>query len=260
MSLSRPFFFGGSDRRLFGLYTPAEGRPANQGVVLCNPWGPEALRAHRSYRILAEALARNGVHVLRFDFFGTGDSGGDGRTGGLDGWIDDAVTAIVELRTLTGARRMGVVGLRLGAAIAVAAGARDGSVRSVVLWDPVWDGRAWLDWLVASSDGDAARKGRGVEALPEEIEGFPLPAEFRGGLAAIDAAWYGARARGSLLIVESEASREGGAARDLLEAAPGVRAVGYRVVPGPLPWLEEQDFGAGAVPASLLAEVASWTA
>ncbi|MDT8368399.1 MAG: alpha/beta hydrolase [Longimicrobiales bacterium] len=260
MRLSRPFFFGGSERRLFGLYTPPDGPAADRGMVLCNPWGPEALRAHRSCRFLAESLARNGVHVLRFDFFGTGDSGGDGRTGGLDGWIEDAATAILELRTLTAARRMGIAGLRLGAAVAVAAGARDRSVRSIVLWDPVWDGGAWLDELGSSpSDGDhGARVDRGAESSPGEVAGFPLPAEFRRESAAIDAGWYGARARGSLLTVESEPSVKGREARAMLEAAPAVRKVEYRVVPGPLAWLEEEDFGAGAVPVSLLEEVVSW--
>ena len=73
-----PLYFGERTRRLFGVYTPAHaaGRPA-RGVVLCHPWGQEYLHAHRSLRKLGDLLAAAGFDVLRFDYFGTGDSAGD---------------------------------------------------------------------------------------------------------------------------------------------------------------------------------------
>ena len=69
-----PFYFGAGPQRLFGIYEPAvlTGR-GKRGAVLCYPWGPEYVHAHRVMRQLAIKLAGAGVHTLRFDFFGTGD-------------------------------------------------------------------------------------------------------------------------------------------------------------------------------------------
>ena len=72
-----PIQFGPADRRLFGLLQPAQGNATRTGVVLCNPMGQEAVRVHRMYRVLADRLNRAGLHVLRFDWFGSGDSAGD---------------------------------------------------------------------------------------------------------------------------------------------------------------------------------------
>jgi len=64
-----PFHFGDSSRKLFGVYHRAGTASAQApAVLLCNPFGEEAIRAHRIYRILAERLARHGAHVLRFDW------------------------------------------------------------------------------------------------------------------------------------------------------------------------------------------------
>ena len=45
--------------------------------MLCYPWGSEYIYAHRSLRLLAQRRAAAGIHTLRFDYFGTGDSDGD---------------------------------------------------------------------------------------------------------------------------------------------------------------------------------------
>ncbi len=67
--------FGTSGRELFGIYHAAEVvSPSRPAVLLCNPFGQEAVRAHRIYRILAERLARAGHNVMRFDYYATGDS------------------------------------------------------------------------------------------------------------------------------------------------------------------------------------------
>ena len=85
-----PISFGKANRRLFGiLHPPAvlDGERAN--VVLCNAFGQEAIRAQRTMWVLAERLARAGHSVLRFDYYGTGDSMGDDLDGDFDGWADD---------------------------------------------------------------------------------------------------------------------------------------------------------------------------
>src|SRR4051812_34012890 len=72
-----PFYFESQGQWLFAwLHRPEAGPPAGHGVILCPPVGHEQLHAHRSLRHLADALAAAGLPVLRFDYAGTGDSGG----------------------------------------------------------------------------------------------------------------------------------------------------------------------------------------
>src|SRR5580692_5054377 len=108
-----PFFFGTSERRLFGIYEPAGGGATSQrAAILCYPWGSEYLHAHRTLRLLALRLSRVGFHTLRFDYYGTGDSGGEPTDTDLTGWEADLETAIAELMEITGLARVTVIGLR----------------------------------------------------------------------------------------------------------------------------------------------------
>ena len=60
-----PFRFGLPTRQLYGVFHPAaQPRTPAIGVTLCNPFGQEAVRTHRLYRIMAERLARAGLRRL----------------------------------------------------------------------------------------------------------------------------------------------------------------------------------------------------
>ena len=88
-----PFYFDVSGSRCFAWLH--RGRPqARVGIVLCNPFGYEAVCAHRTLRYAATVLGANGYPTLRFDYPGTGDSS-DPRVPGpaFDLWVDSAVTA-----------------------------------------------------------------------------------------------------------------------------------------------------------------------
>lgn len=144
-----PFLFGPPTRQLFGLYhEPESGRPAGTAVLVCPPYGQEAIRSHRLFRVLADRLARGGTPVLRFDYFGTGDSPGDDVDGEFDGWRQDVCAAHEELRRRAGGRRIVWLGARLGATLAAlaAAGGRCDPAR-LLLWDPVVAGSTYLEQL-----------------------------------------------------------------------------------------------------------------
>src|SRR6185503_18450344 len=120
--LMQPFYFGTSEQQLFGVYHAAEsGSSKRAGVVLCQPVGHEYLRAHRAFRNLAMALAGQGFHVLRFDYFATGDSAGDGEQLSVRQCLSDLATAIDELKDIAGVTKVSLVGLRLGATFAALA-------------------------------------------------------------------------------------------------------------------------------------------
>ncbi|MEO7331245.1 MAG: alpha/beta hydrolase, partial [Minicystis sp.] len=85
-----PVVFGPAAGQLFGLYHAPDAASARAtGVVLCNPLGYEAMCVHRMYRQLAEKLAAAGIHALRFDYHGTGDSSGQvDEPARVRAWLD----------------------------------------------------------------------------------------------------------------------------------------------------------------------------
>ncbi|RYF66752.1 MAG: alpha/beta fold hydrolase [Comamonadaceae bacterium] len=142
-----PLLFGPASRQLFGLFHPGE-RDGSTAVLVCQPFGQESIRAHRLMRVLADRLARTGVSVLRFDYYGCGDSPGDDVDGELEGWRRDVGVAHDELKRLSGATHVVWLGARLGASIAVMA-ARSGrsDPTRLLLWDPIVDGALYLAHL-----------------------------------------------------------------------------------------------------------------
>lgn len=147
-----PLLFGPSGRQLVGLFHPAESpRAAGSAVLMCAPYGQEAMRTQRFFRVLADRLARAGVAVLRFDYHGTGDSPGDDAVGDLDGWQSDVDAAHQELRRLADTRSIQWFGARLGASVALLAAGRERvDPARLVLWEPVVQGRTYIDELRAA--------------------------------------------------------------------------------------------------------------
>src|SRR5438128_4798529 len=96
----------------------AQGR----GVVLCNPFGIEALTAHRAYRHLAERLADAGISAVRFDYHGTGDSSGrDEDPDRLGAWVESTRACMRWLRARDGVSEVALFGVRFGGLIAMQA-------------------------------------------------------------------------------------------------------------------------------------------
>jgi PST family polysaccharide transporter len=138
-----PVWFGSPDRLLFGWLHIPDGNMARAGVVLCASLGIESRRAHVAYRILASALARRGFLVLRFDYDGTGDSVGSGKDPDRVSAWTASVRQAVSFLEQTGTTRQVVVGMRVGATIAVNAGIET-DLDALVLWDPCVSGRSFI--------------------------------------------------------------------------------------------------------------------
>jgi len=187
----RPFFFGEAAHRLFGIYhQPSEhGSGAARAVVLCPPAPQEYMTTHWAFRRLAVLLAKAGTHVLRFDYFGTGDSAGATEEGTLQDWQNDVLVAERALRERSGAERVSLVGYRMGAVLAWRASqSASPKPRDLVLWDPVVRGAGYLEELRASERAFASRLlyFPHFETPPRELGGYPLPAALRHATEAID--------------------------------------------------------------------------
>jgi pimeloyl-ACP methyl ester carboxylesterase len=230
------FHFGSRQRRLFGYYEPAQANVSKvQAVLLCHPMGNEQVFAYRTMRQLAARLVRTGYHVLRFDYFGTGDSYGATGEGDLASWCDDIETAIEELKDITGATKVDLAGLRLGANLSARVAARrPKAINKLVLWEPLAADEMAVAGCGCSTpgvDGDPRLKGSDI------VDGFS-----RG---AISSAVASLPVNTLLLLTANPPS----------PAEFGPMAVEY-VADAPA-WIEER-LTTGSIPAGALQRIVDW--
>ncbi len=257
-----PFYFGTGSRQLFGVcHTPGARLSRDAGVALCYPMGQEYIRAHRAFLHLAKLLAGRGFHVLRFDFSCCGDSSGNCEQGRLEQWVDDVSTAIDELRK--GAmKRIGLVGLRLGATLAMMAAAKQTGIEAMVLWEPVVNGCRYVRELRGSHKvwlcGSFARARRNpAPGQAEEVLGFPLTPSLRGELESIDVLRLDSKPADKVLIVETGPSYK---SRGLCEHLAALGATLHcEYTPGPGLWTKKQNHDStGPVPPAVVQRIAGW--
>ncbi|NPD65155.1 alpha/beta fold hydrolase [Lichenicola cladoniae] len=126
----------------FGWLHPGAG---TTGVVLCGAFGHENMNAHRGWKYLADHLSRQGFHVVRFDYPGTGDSLGlDTDPDRLAAWRDSISAATVFLRSATDTDSVILIGLRLGATLALLASQDIERVKAIACLAPVLSGRSYI--------------------------------------------------------------------------------------------------------------------
>lgn len=175
---SQGFWFGAADRPLAGWWTPPS-RSSRDGVLIVPPLGYEYWSTHRSLRSLAESLACNGWHVVRFDWDGTGDSSGDAEdTGRVAAWRACLAAAVTTMRD-AGLDRIVLVGVRLGATLGMLDAASLG-ISEIIACVPVVSGRRFTRELKLLGNADPQHPDTVVYA------GLVVDHETAADLAAID--------------------------------------------------------------------------
>ncbi|WP_244816168.1 alpha/beta hydrolase [Caballeronia sp. Lep1P3] len=253
----KPVVFG----RRFGWLHPGTGK---RGVVLCNTYGHEYVWTYSGMRLFAEALAAQGLSVLRFDYRGTGDSDGDDAAPDLfESSIEDIGAAVELLKEQTGIEHVTLCGFRVGAALALHAALRR-PVDDLVLLAPVVSGRTymrelsitrktWLEKLAAPLREVQPQEG------PLNVLGQEYGEAFRGELEAIDLAASVkqagiAPARRTLLMHARVGARD--ALRDALAALDvDVQAQPFEDLTG---FIQESAFT--VVPQAAFAQAVKWIA
>jgi len=183
-----PLFFGEPGRQLFGVYEPPVARARKGGVVLCCPLVQECSIGHFALRRLAGLLAREGLHVFRFDWSGTGDSAGDIEDADVTRWCSDLRQAVGELADLAGVRRVSAVGLRFGGAIAAVAASGGLELADLVLWDPPLGGRDHLEAIRAFDRQHRLDLPYATTIGPGELLGYALSLQLRASIESVDLA------------------------------------------------------------------------
>jgi len=240
-----PFFFGTSERRLFGVYEPAGASASGQrAAILCYPWGAEYLYAHRTLRELALKLSPMGFHTLRFDYYGTDDSGGEPTDTDLAGCEADLETAIAELMEITGFAKVTVIGLRLGASVAARVALRLSSViDAVVLWDPIVFGPEYLNSLSVPSNTRSIL----------HAHGHPLTERMLEQLGELDLRELTLKLQPrTLLLVTEQLSSLG-----TMVPSKGQGSLSMELLEDVRPWFENSVVS-GMVPLAVLRRILSW--
>jgi alpha-beta hydrolase superfamily lysophospholipase len=213
-------WFGPDERPLFGwVHAPGNGR-SDGAVVLCPPLARELTSAHFAYRRLARSLAGAGLTAVRFDYDGTGDSAGsDDDPDRLGAWLA-SVDEAVALARRTGAERVCLVGMRMGALLALHAATRN-EVAAAVLWDPCATGRRFLKeqrlMFLVQHGSDEARPADAGPGRPVDLPGYRYTAETTRQLQALRAPPAGAPRPARLLVLTRRGRRP---AADLAAGLP----------------------------------------
>ena len=139
----RPVYVGEN----FGwLHTAGAAAGGDVAVLVCPGLIRDRLDAHHGLRLFADALALAGYPAMRFDYPGTGDAA-EATGEPWAAWLDGVHAAADWLRAATGARRVVLVGLRVGATLASLVAERRDDVAALALLAPVLRGRSYLQQL-----------------------------------------------------------------------------------------------------------------
>lgn len=135
---------------------------------------------YKPFRVLADALGRRGIAVLRMDDRGTGASGGTHRGSTSADFAEDIRAGLAYLRTRPeiNAKRLGVMGHSEGALIASMVAVEDPDLTAIVLLAGVADpGRNALAFQIKNqyiNDSTLTPEKRAelITAIPQRIEGM----------------------------------------------------------------------------------------
>lgn len=132
-------------QKLFGIMHLPLNQKKAPAVLMCHGLAGNKTGRFRIYVNLAKELAREGIASLRVDFRGCGDSDGEFSEATVNGFVKDAQVSLDHLINHPGIdpKRIGIFGRSFGAAIALMAAHQCKTVKSIVLWAPLYDTEQW---------------------------------------------------------------------------------------------------------------------
>lgn len=142
--MQKPVVFKSDRYDLYGVlhlpYRMSIKKPV-PAVVFCHGFTGNKIEAHRMFVKMARDLEKHRIASLRFDFRGCGDSSGYFSDMSVLGEIEDAKNAVNFLCSQPGIdkKRIGLIGLSLGAISASYVAGKDRRITALALWAPAAD-------------------------------------------------------------------------------------------------------------------------
>ncbi|MES2825864.1 MAG: alpha/beta fold hydrolase [Pseudomonadota bacterium] len=249
------FYFGPSASYLFGAYHPPQNGNRREGIVLCNPFGQEYMRAHRSLRRLAINLAAQGYAVLRFDYRGTGDSAGTLESVTAQDWQDDISIAVQELMDVAAVTKVSLLGLRVGALLAAQVAAKNPKISRLVMWDPVVSGQAYIDEISREIATFQSRANFIAAEGTLHFNGFSMPVAFKNSLATLDINTVDNLAK---VAVAQIVSHENSSFAQLRQGLSSLSRFEYQLAPAPHDWNYVDHVGGILWPQPIVAAIETY--
>ncbi len=144
--------------------------------MYCHPLFDERKCAHRFSYQLKNSFQAAGLTLERFDYRGTGEAAGDFKDVSLETLCED-------VKRQANGDKICLIGLRFGASLALDYCARNaGSVRKLVLLEPVINGAQYVDYLHRKQHIKDLITGKSVGTLRDNgyinIEGYKTNIRF----------------------------------------------------------------------------------
>jgi pimeloyl-ACP methyl ester carboxylesterase len=186
------------------IHHASSGAASDVVTVICPGVGRDSSTGYRAARFLADHLAFAGFPTLRFSYPGTGDSLDPTGEGWWAAWIRSVNAAIDMARAITGARRVVLIGVRLGAALAALRATEREDVAGLVLLEPVVRGSSFVTQL--RIEEKVSTRGMAIEGNCVRIHGLHLIASDLAGIATVDLRALKLSADCSVLVLSDSTS------------------------------------------------------
>lgn len=136
--MEKQIVIDGKKGKLFGILHIAE-KEKSGGVILFHGFTGNKCESHFVFTKLARNLCKEGINVLRFDFYGSGDSEGRFEEMTLYTEMDDGESAFEYFKNLDfiEENKIGVLGLSMGAITATYIASKFPQVKDLCLWSPL---------------------------------------------------------------------------------------------------------------------------
>jgi hypothetical protein len=186
-------------------------------IVVCAPDGEERYWSQRTMVNASRFLAAHGYSVLRFDYAGQGESEGDYEDKSVSSRLRNIEDAVREIRLLATTKNVGVLGVRLGATLALMT--KLDPICRFVLWEPVFDISTYVDGLLRINISTQTVVNKKVDRNREQlksdilsggtvsINGYNLGKAFFEELASYDIPEYFSNCTTKRLIITSRATK-----------------------------------------------------
>jgi len=136
--------FIGLNKRNYFIHSHSPLQTNRETIIFFNPMFDEKKRVQKFQCETARALCRLGYTVIRFDYYGTGDSGGDTFEFDFSTVYSDFSYLIDHIKNTFSPEGIILFGIRLGADLALMNSISEPTIKHLILVEPIIDGKRYL--------------------------------------------------------------------------------------------------------------------
>jgi hypothetical protein len=151
-------------------------------VLFLNPLFDEKKRVQTFQAETARALCSRNYHVFRFDYYGTGDSGGETYEFDFDDTLNDINSLLGIISDRYNVKEIAFFGIRLSSDLALHYVNKNPSINTIFLIEPIVDGKRYLlelrmqkkAFYSLNGMSDINDKIKINNEIFEDFQGYPL--------------------------------------------------------------------------------------